>query len=446
MMMRRFTIFLLLELFIQSTAGAQDQHATQPTLGNVIFIHPDGASSCTWAAGRALLVGPDGDLHWDLLPAIAVYRGHMADSLTATSNGGATTHAYGVKVASDAFGRTAGGPRGAQIVDDNGASRSVAAQALASGLSVGLVQSGTITEPGTACFLANSDDRHNHTDIAAQLIESGAAVILGGGERYCLPAGRRGVYGVGVRDDGRNLVDEAKQLGYTVVHSRQQLLALSDDTSKVLGLFADKHTFHAATEERLAASKLPHYQPEAPTIAEMTDVALRILNAKNTRFLLVIEEEGTDNFGNHNNAAGVFEALHRADEAIGVSRAFVEAHPNTLVLTAADSDAGGMRMYGLVLHPDKPKPDVLPEYDRNGAPIDGVGGTGTQPFWSKPDRNGQRLPFGIVWAANDDISGGVVVRAAGINSKLVYGSMDNTDIARVIRATLFGDEYVSKNK
>ena len=264
--------------------------------------------------------------------------------------------------------------------------------------------------------------------------------LLGGGERYFLPAGVQGVYSTGVRKDGRNLVDEARQRGFTIVRTREELLALSADTPRVLGLFADRHMFNAMPEERLNASKLPHYQSDAPTIAEMTDVALRILDAGGKRFLLVVEEEGTDNFGNHNNAAGVFEALRLADAAIGVAHEFVLAHPETLLLTAADSDAGGMRMYGLALHPDKPKPDTLPEHDRNGAPMDGVNGAGTPPFWSMPDRNGVRLPFGVVWATNDDISGGVLVRAVGLNSHLVAGSMDNTDITRVMRITLFGSD------
>ena len=141
--------------------------AAQPTTGNVIFIHPDGASSASWTAARALYVGPDNDLHWDRLPAIAVYRGHMGDSLTATSNGGATTHAFGVKVDSDAFGRTAGWKQGKEIVDAEGKSLSVALQAKRAGLALGLVQTGIASEPGTACFVTSVASRGQHDEIAA---------------------------------------------------------------------------------------------------------------------------------------------------------------------------------------------------------------------------------------------------------------------------------------
>ena len=158
-------------------------------LGNVIFIHPDGASSATWAAVRALQVGPDGDLNWDRLPAIAVYRGHMADSLVATSNGGATTHATGRKVASDAFGRSAGGEAGRDLVDDAGRALSVGHQALRAGLPVGLVQTGIAPEPGSACFLVEAPSRYEYDAIACP----SSTVTISPAETILPPSSRNGI-------------------------------------------------------------------------------------------------------------------------------------------------------------------------------------------------------------------------------------------------------------
>ncbi len=72
--------------------------------GNVVFFHPDGTGANHWGALRLLKAGPDGEIEWDRLPAIATYTGHMKDALAATSHGGATTHAYGVKVPANSFG------------------------------------------------------------------------------------------------------------------------------------------------------------------------------------------------------------------------------------------------------------------------------------------------------------------------------------------------------
>lgn len=72
---------------------------------NVIFFHPDGYGLSHWNALRFWLKkGPDGRLHWDRLPYMAPYTEHMKDTLTASSHGGATVHAYGVKVVTDSFG------------------------------------------------------------------------------------------------------------------------------------------------------------------------------------------------------------------------------------------------------------------------------------------------------------------------------------------------------
>ncbi len=406
------------------------------TVGSVIFFHPDGASAGSFAASRALEVGPDGMLEWDRLPAMGLYRGHLRDTLTASSNGGATAHAYGVKPFRNAYG-TMGGPGAEPIVDAEGRSLSVAHQALRAGLNVGLVQTGTSTEPGTGVFLASVPSREMHEEIAVQLVESGAAVMLGGGERYYLPAGVEGVHGEGVREDGRNLVEEAREAGYRVVYTAEELARVPAGAGRVLGLFASYHTFNDRSEEELAEAGLPLYVDGAPTVAEMSRAALRVLGASGERFLLVIEEEGTDNFGNNNNAAGTLEALRRTDEAVGVLHDYVRANPETLLLMAADSDGGGMRLVGV---PDGVEMEVLPESDWNGSPFDGVGGTGTAPFVSTPDRFGNTHRFGIAWSAGVDVTGGILVRGAGLNSDMIRLNVDNTEITRIMRRTLFGGD------
>ena len=429
--MFRQGLVVLLALFITSAAHSQP-------LGSVIFIHPDGTSAASWAAARALYVGPDSDLNWDRLPAIALYRGHLRNSLSATSNSGATSHAFGIKADADAFGRTAGGERGEPIVDEHGHSLSVAHQALRAGLAVGLVQTGIAAEPGTAVFLAPNVSRRNYDDITADLVHSGATVLFSGGEKHFLPQGQSGIHGPGRRSDGRDLYAEARDLGYTVIFTRDQLLSLPSDTTRVLGVFAHDSTFNDRSEESLAQRGLPLFVEGSPTVAEMTQAALKVLDNANTRFLLVVEEEATDNFGNNNNAAGVLEGLRRADEAIGVAQRYLEHNPETLLLTASDSDAGGMRMIGIPVNPDGSYLEILPERDRNGSPLDGIAGTASAPFLAAPDQFGRRLPFAIAWASLDDLSGGILVRADGLNSQRVRGSLDNTDIPRLMRLTLFG--------
>ncbi len=103
--------------------------------------------------------------------------------------------------------------------------------------------------------------------------------------------------------------------------------------------------------ENETALPLPLYVETAPTVAEMLEASLKILRRDPDGFFVVVEEEGTDNFANSNNAVGTIEAMRRADAAIGVAMDYVNTQdPNTLVVTAADSDAGGMQVFQFAPH------------------------------------------------------------------------------------------------
>jgi alkaline phosphatase len=300
------------------------------------------------------------------------------------------------------------------------------------------------SEPGTGVFLASSERRKDYTGIARTIVESGADVILAGGEIYLLPAGVLGRHGApGVRDDGRDLIAAARAAGYTVVYNRYELLAAAGNPTvkRLLGVFAATDTYNDAAEETLAAAGRPLYKLGTPDVADMTAAALQVLERIGQRFLLVVEEEGTDNFANKHNAAGTLEALQRADAAIGVARRYLATHPGTLVLTAADSDAGGMQLipFGKQCDPAEPAP-VLPAATAIGNPVDGVAGTGTAAFLSAPDRAGVRFWFGVAWGGPDDMIGGIVARAAGLNAERLRVNLDNTQLYDLMWETLFGRE------
>jgi len=284
--------------------------AATGTPGNAVFLHPDGLAASHFSAARAYWVGPDGSLHWDRLPQIAIYRGHLSDTLAATSHGGATAHAFGYRVAGHAsFGRDAdaSAPGGRPIRALSGFPGSLLREAAAADYPVGLVNDGHVGEPGTGAFAAEADDRDDWNGISLQLIAGGAAqpapeVILGGGERNFLPrgsrtctpaeagshlqhgiatypldcmvhtldwsrpAGRDGRFGIGriagaERADRRNLLREAADLGYVVLRTRPEFDAararLARDPNwrpRLLGLFAAHHTFNDRSEEELVAA------------------------------------------------------------------------------------------------------------------------------------------------------------------------------------------------
>jgi len=404
--------------------------------GNVLFIHPDGASMVAWQAYRVYAVGPDGQTAWDQLPHLGVYRAHVRNSLAPTSHAGGTIHGYGIKVGRDSYGLDEGNP----ITSASGKPVSLMSEAIDRGIRCGIVQSGHLAEPGTAAMLAKVEQRSNRTEIVRQLIASGAEVILGAGEVLFLPPSETGRHGQpGVREDGLNLIHEAESAGYHVVYTRKELEALPDSPGKVLGLFAAENTYHARPEEQLKKQGLSPYVEEAPSVAIMTRHALRFLSHNDTQFFLMVEEEGTDNFGNANNASGLFEAYERADACIDVGRQFVARNPDTLLLTAADSDASGMQLIAMEagLKPFLKEDGTLPETSDTGAALDGVEGTGTLPFTSAPDARGQTFQFAIAWPTRTDLPGGVLARAEGFKADQLPVDVDNTQLFHLMHSVLF---------
>ena len=153
-----------------------------------------------------------------------------------------------------------------------------------------------------------------------------------------------------------------------------------------------------------------------------------------------VQRLANDDFANAQNASGLFEAFRRADAAIGVAREFVAKHPETLLLTAADSDASGLQIVGLGRKNETPGEPRVPTTTKLGNPMDGVAGQGTGAFLSGPDRAGRRFWFGVTFSSKEDMVGGVVVRAEGVNRERLPVNLDNTELYVAMWETLFGKE------
>ena len=445
------------------------------TGNHVIFIHPDGNSPSHYAAARFVAQGPDGRLNWDRLENAGVYLGHMKDQLTGTSNAGAVTHATGTKVYAESFGLN---EDSSPVVSRSGkAGKTIVEEAIEANKVTALVQSGAIIEPGTAAFVAQVGEttvndrrippRQRQADIAREVILSGVDFILSGGEINLLPVGSDGFHGSATQLDAistnplnrpsENLIDLAVSQGYTVVYTRDQLLDLLDPTkystppTKVLGVFAAEDTFNDVPEETLGLNTdnpRPLYVATAPTIGEMLEVTQQLMERHpnfNNGSITIVEEEGTDNFGNNNNAAGVVEATIRADAAIGSALNFIDRNPNTLLLTAADSDAGGLE----VVDPRRPNEPVgtigvNPNPTPRQNPLDGTTGTNTLPFTAAPDANGDVFSFGVGWVGTPDFAGSIVSKAHGLNAEKLGSTVDNTEMYELMYETLFSTELPSR--
>ena len=404
---------------------------------SAIFLHPDGMGANTWMATRLMHVGTDGRLAWDQLPKVAIYVGPTVDSVNQSSTAGATTHAYGVRAELESYGLVGGKVPTAA----SGQAQSLMVEAKAAGKSVAILNSSSLTEPGTGAFLASVANRDDEAEIASQILAAGPDIALGGGEMFFLPKGIQGTHGEGVREDGRNLVEEAKAAGYAVVFTKNELAALSPETTKVLGLFAREETFNEDTEEGLAAAGLQAFQPQAPRFDEMLAFILsRLKNAPNG-YLIVGNEEGTDNLSGENNATATIEAAAGADRAIALVLAEIKTNANLTLVVASDSDNGGMNATSDDLNDPEDLPRPLPTRTASGSLLDSNKG---EPFLTPADANGVQIPFYITWASDSDSAGGTVVRAIGPGAEPIQGTVDAVQVYKALYLGLFDKDLNAK--
>jgi len=411
-------------------AQARENANTASDNNSVIYYQVSGAGLSAWQLARFLKVGPDGDLNWDRLPTISLMRSHALDRLATSGGASATTHSHGINVSWDTCGQP------------HGASAGLMKVALSQGLATGTITTGMLANPsGISSFIAHAPSRGDYEKVAAQILEAGVDVLLGGGEEWFLPLGVLGRHGEGLRTDGRNLVEEAAKAGYRIVHTKEELAELPDDTPKVLGLFASKATFNPLPEDQLAERGQLAFAPQMPTMANLVTAALRFLQGR--KFLLLSEEASPGRFGTFNNAQGLAEAMLRADQGLGVAADYVLKHPQTLLLCLAENEVGQPGIIPLRGDTHETKM-LLTGFDNNGSPVDGVernekGGV-AKPFTSAADQAGRTHSFVVCWGTRMTTSGSLVLRALGANADRLGASTTNPDIHHLLKMTLFGSK------
>ena len=189
----------------------------------------------------------------------------------------------------------------------------------------GLVTTTTATHATPAGFATTVAKRSDQKAIAAQYLERGVDVVLGGGTQYF----------------SEDLVAAYRKAGYGVVLNRGQLLA---DAGKapLLGLFSKSHIPFEI--DRLNSAEL---QASIPTLSEMTKVALQRLGSAPEGFFLMVEGGRVDHAAHANDGAAAIREQVAFDETIATVLAFVDKNPDTLLIVTTDHGTGGFNVNGL---------------------------------------------------------------------------------------------------
>lgn len=308
-----------------SAAATNPLSAREPGRAkNVIFLVSDGMSLGTLTMAERHLRRQEGrGTHWlQLYSQMGVRRALMdtssASSLVTDSAAASSAWGCGVKVANGAINYTTDGRPQEPILR----------LAHATGRSTGLVSTAQITHATPAGFAAQATARSEETEIAVQYLDSQIDVLLGGGTKFFDPKKRK---------DKRDLYADFAKSGYQVVTDRAGLLNAPSGGSgkggqaRILGAFADGHmpfTLDQRADAQIAA--------QAPTLAEMTRVALSRLSANPKGFVLQVEGARVDHAAHSNDLGGLIFDQLAFDDAIAEVIRFTEGRDDTLVILTSD--------------------------------------------------------------------------------------------------------------
>jgi alkaline phosphatase len=185
----------------------------------------------------------------------------------------------------------------------------------------GCVTTVPITHATPAGFCVNSKSRNSQDDIASQYLSLGFDVMMGGGQKY---------FDSATRKDQKDMFAAFKSKGYQVAKTRSEMMQTSND-QPILGVFdVDALPYEI---DRRADSKL---QQSIPSLAEMTEKAIKRMKNNPNGFVLQVEAGKVDWAAHANDIGGLLFDQVAFDEAVKVAIDFAEQDKNTLVIITTD--------------------------------------------------------------------------------------------------------------
>ncbi|WP_404355481.1 alkaline phosphatase [Cytobacillus firmus] len=305
-------IFHLIVLgFLPAEGIAQQINTNGPQ--NVILMIGDGMGIGQIEIARKLEYGKDGRLFLESLPHTSLVHTESANNFVTDSAAGGTALAIGKKTNNEMIGVTPDGKEADSILD----------LFKKNGKKAGVISTNTVTDATPAAFTASVANRWSGQDeIARQQLKSGVDVLMGGGRAYFTPE----------KQNGRDLIKEAKQQGYAYAGSRDELL--NAKAPKLLGLF----------NEGYMSFKLdrPLLNSKEPSLKEMTEKAIDVLAKGEQGFFLMAEGARIDHASHAGDITSIWKETIEFDEAVKYAVEWAKKDKETLVLVVADHETMGI--------------------------------------------------------------------------------------------------------
>lgn len=311
--------------------------AEKPQVKNVIYLIGDGMG---FGSVSSLLLSEDSVTGFEQAPVIGLSETCSANNYVTDSPAGGTALACGIRTKNGYLGVD---PEGKPLT-------SILRKAQAMGKRSGIVVNTVLTEATPAAFYAGVTSRSMSFDIAKQFTESGVDVAIGAGLEPFIK-----------RPDSLDLTATLINKGYDVHLDWKTVL--NTTSKKFVGILpmGDVHrrnesgnTTAGAADgaEVCLAAKLAASSEEngdttrlsEPTVylEKATAKALEVLSNDNRQgFFLMIESAIIDGYGHNNDSEGMIEEMKEFDNTLRQLVAYVNQHPETLLVVTADHETGG---------------------------------------------------------------------------------------------------------
>lgn len=281
----------------------------------IVFMVSDGMSNgvLTMAENFSQIVRKKGTRWWELIGDPASARGFMetssANSYVTDSSAASSAWGGGIKINNGAV----------NVRPDGSESTPIHRHLKKLGRRTGLVTTATITHATPAGFAAVTGSRSDEYLIAPQYLGV-VDLLLGGGKNF---------FSAEKRVDSRDAITPFTKAGYEFIEDRDTLLKSQSD--KVLGLFSGSHIPFEV--DRLND---PELAKRIPTLAEMSEFALKKLLDHPEKFLLQIEGGRIDHGAHANDIAGLLWDQLAFDDALAKVLEMIAGRDDILVIVTSD--------------------------------------------------------------------------------------------------------------
>ncbi len=414
MLKKSIVLMLCVSLFlsiIPVTTGAQQQTSE---IKNLIYMIPDGGGMAPFMLADALKAAGGFDkTKYPAATAITNDQMYLKDYFV----GAETTHSANDPVTDSAASGTA---LATGHKTDNGmlgmtpdylprATILEASQEL--GKNTGLVTTFEWTNATPAAFSSHTESRNDTEEIAKQMLCQDLDVVL--------------TATLSDYDAFAWYEDEAyTERGYTLIKKIEDLQAV-EAGDKIWSRLPN--SYYDITKS-----------PNAPSLAELTETAIRALDDGNENgFFLMVEGSAVDLGGHGNTAVGATSEYVAFDEAFKIALTFAQSREDTAVIVMPDHDTGGMT-YDIEKLPELAKIIQIGEStDMITWETTGHTGRNGGVFMYLPE--GTALPSGIEEELRETAFAQIIEGEATVNK------IDNTDIAKYA-ADLIGADLEETTK